>query len=945
MKLPIAIGGMLAAAVLAQPCIGSPTYDHDITPILRTYCSGCHNDADAEGELSVETFAALRRGGAESGDPIVPGDPAASTIIRRITSTAADHMPPADEPQPPPAALAILEAWIAAGAVPPAVDTSLLASLTVPRLPPHAGVKPVTALAVAPDGRRLAVARGREVTIVTLAAAGPVADLPPIEVPDPPGTVTALHFSADGRRLVLAGGQAGLAGRAEIRGLATGAVEGTFGEPGNADGAAGRHRDLLCDAELSPDGTILATAGYDRSLKLWDVASGRLLRSIDVHNGAILDVAWHPSGGLLATASADETVKLWRTHDGLRLDTLNQPQGEVSGVAFTPDGGRVIAAGRDKRIHVWKLVSVDRPATNPLLEARFAHEGPIVAMALSADGRALVTSAEDRSLTIWSGGDLAVIESFAGQPDVAAAVAAVPAGGFVAGRMDGSIATFRPGKVTADTAEDSSPTAEVAGAAGSGPVPAGEPATIDEQEPNDDPAAAAGVPLPVVVRGGIGRSGDGDCFRFTAVAGQTLLLEVNAARSGSRLDSRIEVLHPDGRPVERVRLQAVRDSWLTFRGKDSHESGDFRLHNWMEMELNQYVYAGGEVVRLWRYPTGADSGFWVYPGEGNRHTFFGTTAITHALGEPAWVVEPRPPGGAAAANGLPVFPIHFENDDDPQRRLGADSQLLFDPPASGDYVARITDVRGFGGGADGSAAYHYELTIRPSRPSFTVTMSGTDPRVSPGSGREVVFTVERLEGFTGAVTIDAAHLPVGFTLHGPIEVEAGQRKAIAVLSAAADAVAPDEAACQAVAVTARALLPVGSTGAAADHETREVIQPLGTLGTIGLADPPKVILSIEPAVLTIRPGETITAKVRAVRREFPDRIEMGGFDSGRNLPHGVFVDNIGLNGLLIIEGQDEREFFITASPVAAPGSRLFHLRATTDGGQASLPATITVLPR
>jgi hypothetical protein len=71
---------------------------------------------------------------------------------------------------------------------------------------------------------------------------------------------------------------------------------------------------------------------------------------------------------------------------------------------------------------------------------------------------------------------------------------------------------------------------------------------------------------------------------------------------------------------------------------------------------------------------------------------------------------------------------------------------------------------------------------------------------------------------------------------------------------------------------------------------------------------------------------------------------LGLEDSGRNLPHGVFVDNIGLNGLLIVEGQTEREFFITASPVARPGVHEFHLRATADGGQASAPAVLRVLP-
>jgi hypothetical protein len=100
----------------------------------------------------------------------------------------------------------------------------------------------------------------------------------------------------------------------------------------------------------------------------------------------------------------------------------------------------------------------------------------------------------------------------------------------------------------------------------------------------------------------------------------------------------------------------------------------------------------------------------------------------------------------------------------------------------------------------------------------------------------------------------------------------------------------------------------------------------------------------EPLEFTIRPGQTITVKVKAARHDFSDAIDFGREDSGRNLPHGTFIDNLGLNGPLIVEGQNEREFFITAAPKTPPGRRLFHLRAGPDGCQTSLPAVLNVLP-
>ena len=924
------VAHLLAVATLWALPAGAavPSYEHEITPILRIYCSGCHNDRESESEFSVERFASLRTGGAGEGDPVVPGDAEASILIQRIESGDSDHMPPADEAQVPAADLALLKAWIAAGAPGPAADASILETLVVPTLAPSKAAKPVTAAAASPDGTRLAVARGRTVEIMAVENGQPQSK-PLVIISDVPGPVAAVHFSRDGSRFVIATGIVGLRGVAEIRDAGTGRLMQSFGG----------HRDLVYDAELSPDETLLATAGYDRSIKFWNATDGTLVRSIDVHNGAVFDLAWHPTGKVLASASADETLKLWRASDGVRLDTLSQPQGELTSVTFTPDGKHVIATGRDKRIHLWRLVSLDAPASNPPVHARFAHEAPIVSIGLSADGTRLVTAAEDSTVKAWSVPDLTVVAEVPRQADLVAAI--VPAdGGFWFGCMDGRIERVAMAEMPAAAAPTASLVAATISAADDE-----KPQELAETEPNDAPSEATAVPVPVAVQGTIGTPGDADCVRFTAGAGEPLVVEVIAAMAqpASLIDSRIEVLHADGRPVEQVVLQAVRDSWLTFRGKNSSETDDFRVHNWEEMELDQYLYANGEVVKLWLYPRGPDSGFMVYPGSGSRHTFFHTTAVTHALGEPAWVVEPLPPGATPAPNGLPVFRVFCENDDEATRRLGPDSQLIFVPPASGDYVTRVTDVRGFGG----SDGHHYTLRIRRPNPSFTVSVSGKDPQVGPGSGRELTFTVTRTEGFEGPVRIEIDNLPAGFTFHGPIDIEAGQREARGVLSATVDAESPDEAADTSVQV--RAVATVAG---------RELVRDLGTLGNIQISDKPKLTVTImsgtdstgasqspdAPLEFTIRPGETITAKAKVERHDFKDRIGLGNTGAGRNLPHGVFIDNLGLNGLLIVEGQDEREFFITAAPKAVPGRRLFHLRAEPDGGQASLPAVLNVVP-
>ena len=454
--------------------------------------------------------------------------------------------------------------------------------------------------------------------------------------------------------------------------------------------------------------------------------------------------------------------------------------------------------------------------------------------------------------------------------------------------------------------------------------------------------------LPTKIRGTIATSGqrstDVDLFRFNAKAGQEWMIEVNAARQKSPLDSKVEVLDVQGNPLVRMQLQAVRDSYFTFRGKDSDTSDDFRVFNWEEMEINEFLYSNGEVVKLWHYPRGPDSGFIVYPGRGKRLNFFDTTPISHALGEPSYVVEPHPPGATVLPNGLPVFPVYFENDDDAWRQWGSDSRLLFVAPSDGEYLVRLSDARDFA-----SEKHKYDLLIRPRKPDFNVRIDGMNPTVGAGSGKEFDIQVERLDAFDGEITIDIEGLPPGFQTSAPITVQTEQTFALATINAASDATKPTPENAKTSKVFASATI-----------NGQVVRKEVGTLGEIKLADKPKVLVQLaaanegqaeeaaknkvanNPLELVIAPGQTITAKVKIERNGFNERVPFGNFDSGRNLPHGVFVDNIGLNGLMIVEGQTERIFFITAAKWVPEQTRKFHVQAQVDGNQTSLPIILHV---
>jgi len=322
---------LICSFLMGAMALAAPDYQRDVVPILRDYCAGCHNGRELDGELSVETFAKLRAGG-ESGQSILePGNAGESFLIRTLLKQEKPAMPPRKEPQPTRDEIAVIEAWINAGAHGPAEadDKSLLDVLSVPEVAP-AKLKnePITALASSPDGKRLALARFGRIDLVTASSFTNAGGFPVEE-----GKINAIHWSPDGNRLITAGGIPGLKGIATIRDIATGAVVLTIGEG---------HRDVLYDAEWSPDGTLIATAGYDQVIRVWNAASGKLVREIPGHNGAVFDLAFSPNGKLLASASGDHTSKVWRVSDGERLDTLNQPQG-----ARIPDrvhSGRQVSA-------------------------------------------------------------------------------------------------------------------------------------------------------------------------------------------------------------------------------------------------------------------------------------------------------------------------------------------------------------------------------------------------------------------------------------------------------------------------------------------------------------------------------------------------------------------------------------------------------------------------
>jgi hypothetical protein len=462
-----------------------------------------------------------------------------------------------------------------------------------------------------------------------------------------------------------------------------------------------------------------------------------------------------------------------------------------------------------------------------------------------------------------------------------------------------------------------------------------------ETEPNDTPAQAMKIPAPAVVNGRIWNQAGGpdtDLFQFETKKGRHWIIETDASRRGSPVDTKLEILHADGRPVKRLVLQAVRNSAINFRPIDSNSAG-CRLDNWMEMELNDYYYMQGEVVRLFRMPQGPDSDLLFFTMNGKRRAYFDTSTTGHALDEQGYIVEPHEPGEKIESNGLPVFPVYFENDDDGERKRGIDSRVHFTAPEDGTYLIRVTDTRGHAG-----ERFAYRLVVREAKPDFKVTLNGANMTVDVGSGREFTVSVDRIDGFEGEIKVDIANVPPGFTVSTPLVIQEGQAEAKGTLNALIGAMQPNETNTPATKVTATALVA-----------GKEVTKDVNDLGKIKLGENPKVFVFFEPATgpiatetnstmaakpfeLSIAPGERIPAWIKVRRNGHDDLVTF----TVENLPFGIIVDNIGLNGVLIPKGENERQIFLTAEKWVPETDRLCYAIENQAGRQTSLPVLLHV---
>jgi hypothetical protein len=437
-----------------------------------------------------------------------------------------------------------------------------------------------------------------------------------------------------------------------------------------------------------------------------------------------------------------------------------------------------------------------------------------------------------------------------------------------------------------------------------------------EKEPNDDLAVAQALSIPSTVRGRTWSAGDAratrsdqDLFRFTARKGQSLVFDVTAQQLGSPLDSIVEVLDANGRPVPRALIRCIAQTEIALNDPDSNRRS-IRLAAWNEIAINDYLMVGDELLQVEAMPTHPDDDLRLTGFRGGRTTLLDTSPRNHSVADAVYKVEIRPPGTRLEPNGMPVFQIDYVNDDGGTRFGGKDSRLHFQAPADGVYFLRLKDVRGLEG-----ERFAYRLTVREPAPDFDVTFDPKSFNIPRGGRVSVSVTADRRDGFDGPIDVELRGLPPGLTA-APGRIPAGADTTVLLVAAAADASFEDRKAVlrsmYGKALEVPGLVSLGLVGTATiDGRTVQREADLDPLGLVALAPPPDLVVTTTAQQIDVSAGQQVTLTVNLERHNgFTGRVPI----SVMNLPHGVRVDDIGLNGVMITEQETTRTVHIVVEP-------------------------------
>ncbi len=419
-------------------------YDKDVEPILVNKCIFCHSGNLKEGNLDLNSYEGLVKGG-KHGTSIVPGNGEKSTLYKSCGRIEKPLMPPPRSDNEPvtPEELALIKLWIDQGAKAP---TGVREKPKIVVSAPPANVTPVRGIAVSPDKSAVVASRGNQIHVYDASSGKYIrslvdpdlktADKKPLEAAHL-SLVESLAFSHDGKWIASGGYQEVIlwdAQTGQLRHRLTGFAErvvalafshdnkllATGGGAPTEDGeikiidvATGKevkdikngHSDTVFGVSFSPDDKILATCAADKFVKTWEVPSGKFIKAFEGHTHHVLDVDWQANGKQLASAGADNVVKIWDFEKGEQIRTIQGHGKQVTRLLFIGKTNQFVTCSGDETVRIWN-------ADNGGNVRNFSGSKDFLyAVGVSADGSIVATGGQEGVVRLYNGTNAQLIKT------------------------------------------------------------------------------------------------------------------------------------------------------------------------------------------------------------------------------------------------------------------------------------------------------------------------------------------------------------------------------------------------------------------------------------------------------------------------------------------------------------------------------------------------------
>jgi len=164
----------------------------------------------------------------------------------------------------------------------------------------------------------------------------------------------------------------------------------------------------VSSVSFSPDGATLASGAWNGTVKLWDVATGEPIATLEGHEGRVSSVSFSPDGATLASGAGDDTVKLWDVATGEPIATLERQGSGVTSVSFSPDGATLASGAWNGTVRIWDVASREIITT---LEGQATE---VLSVSFSPDGTTLASGAWDGMVRLWDVASREIITTLEG---------------------------------------------------------------------------------------------------------------------------------------------------------------------------------------------------------------------------------------------------------------------------------------------------------------------------------------------------------------------------------------------------------------------------------------------------------------------------------------------------------------------------------------------------